>query len=81
MMLEEKKLTIANISKAMHLIPHALDKFLENYTDENSSADLAASINQSISCYKEIYQQKQIPQTLDSFVNKTIRPPSQMEHC
>ncbi|GBP09269.1 Tigger transposable element-derived protein 1 [Eumeta japonica] len=56
--LEEKKLTIANISKAMQLISHAMDILSENDSDENRSTGVAASVDRAIGCYKEIYQQK-----------------------
>ena len=61
----------------MQLISDAMDIFSENDPDENRSTGVAASVDQAISCYKEIYQQQKsfkIQQTLDSFVKKTVRP-------
>ena len=53
-----RKLTFPNISKAMHLISHACEKFSESETDENHNAGVARFMNQAISCYKEKYLQK-----------------------
>lgn len=78
---EPKKLTTAQIAKAMELVEQAIEIFCNNDPDENRSAKASQSLSDAIQCYKNVYMEKKaifVQQTLDAFLCKNVTQPEEI---